>query len=177
MINNVSFDSKFSSLATVDQEFSDDSLELIQQWSQYYGDCFLKSEVAKLALSKKALEEFPFILSSFCDFCYSYYLQKPGQWMSDAVSDVLLNIMPRKVMADDAFFSQAALVLINFLTWMETEKYLSDIQAIKETMLAVEDDILKQAKNPNNWGLAKSLFSGMPLSKNTTSKQARRITM
>jgi hypothetical protein len=118
MTNNIAFESKFSDLKIIDREFSDASSALIREWYQHYGEHFLKSEVAKSSLSQKAIEECPFILSSFCDLCYSYHLQKPGQWTQTAVHDVFLNIMPRKVMADDTFFFQVVPVLSNFLSWM-----------------------------------------------------------
>lgn len=159
MTNNTLSNLDFSNFEIDDEEFSDESSALIRSWSEYYGDKFLKSDIVELTLTDEVIEEVPFILSCFCDFCYGYYLQKPGQWTQEAVSDVLINIMPRKVMANETFFSSAVPVLINFLTWMESKHQPLSVEPIKNTLLAAESRILKQAQNPQNWGMAKSLFS------------------
>ena len=139
-------------------DFTDESMELIHQWYTHYGEKFLENNPG--LLSEEQRNELPFILSSFCDFCYSYHLQKPGQWTSDAVKDVCINIMPRKVMADEKFFCAIVPALYNFFDWMSLEGHLPNTETLKKTLLAVEPKVLSNSQNANNWGIGKSLMMG-----------------
>ncbi|CAN5290488.1 hypothetical protein BH10PSE19_BH10PSE19_19430 [soil metagenome] len=149
----------FSKLKKTDHEFIDETMELIRNWYEYYSVKFLESDIAT-SLSEKQRDELPFVLSSFCDFCYSYHLQKPGQWTVSTVEDVCVNIMPRKIMADDTFFSAIVPVLCNFFDWMSSENCLPDTQALKKALLSIEPRILSNTKNSNNWGIGKSILMG-----------------
>lgn len=160
MIHDADEDVRFSDFKRVDKEFSEASFYLIQQWYGHYGDCFLESEVAQLALSEEAIAEFPFILSSFCDFCYHYHLQKPGQWTEKAVKEVCGHIMPRKVTANTAFFTSLSPALTHFLGWMSHENYLPDTQNLQKALLSLESTIVQNANDPHSWGIAKSLMMG-----------------
>lgn len=159
-MENATHYNDFTKLKKIDSEFIDESSELIQQWYKYYGKKFLESDIATLSLSEKQREELPFILGSFCDFCYSYHLQKPGQWTIATIKDVCTNIMPRKVMADERFFCAIVPVLYHFLTWMASENYMPMTDSLKHAILSIELEIVNNSKNSNNWGIGKSLMMG-----------------
>ena len=149
----------FSKLNIRDREFNDTSIELIASWYQYYGDLFLTSEENR-ALPKEMQQELPEILSSFSDFCYSYHLQKPGQWDKKAVYEVCAFIMPRKVMADDLFFKSIVPGMVAFLQWAEHRGILTKTTVLQKTIRASEKELLANSANPHYWGIGKSLFMG-----------------
>jgi hypothetical protein len=148
----------FSGLKAVDKTFSDESMHLIRAWYEYYSEFFLSCRVLEVSLSDDFCEELPFILGTFCEFCYRYHLQKPGQWTTAVVWDVCENIMPRKMVADDRCFLLVTPVLCLFLKWMSSENYLPETAILQQTLHAIEKNILENARNPSCWGMGKTLM-------------------
>ncbi|MGD9152290.1 MAG: DUF1186 domain-containing protein [Gammaproteobacteria bacterium] len=146
---------QFKELAINDEEFSDESMQLISEWYKYYGDLYLKSDESK-NLSNKEREEAPFVLSCFCDFCYSYFLRKPGQWTPPAVIEVCLNIIPAKVTADINFYKAITPVLVSFMNWAENNALLNDTKELCNILISMDEDIIKASQDSRNWGMAKS---------------------
>ncbi len=150
----------FIALKKIDNQFVDESRKLIQQWHEYYSKKFLESDVAT-SLSKIQRDELPFVLGLFCDFCYSYHFQKPGQWTALIVKDVCTNLMPGMIMASDAFFLAIVPVLCLFFDWMSLENYLPDTKLLKETLLSLEPKMLKNAQDPYRWSINKLMLLGI----------------
>lgn len=148
MTNKPNKKDRFSELAAVDDDFSETSLQLIQTWCKKYGNQFLQQASAGMEWCDETREEFPFLLTQFSALCYRYYLEKPGQWRPKTVSEVLVNILPRKIIAEETFFIAIVPLLVDFLAWIEIEGDANHYTtALQEALLNSEDQMLANASS------------------------------
>lgn len=149
----------FTSLNKQDDDFEDESQELISKWSEEYGKQFLESDAAS-ALPTLAREQAIDHIAMFSDFCYSYELEKPGQWTEETVEMVCADLMPRKVMADEQYFKPLTSNLIAFINWLADQGKLHDVAPLVRGLKRADKALMKQVNDPNAWGMAKSLLMG-----------------
>ncbi len=138
---------RFSELATIDDDFSEISLQLIKAWCKEYGNQFLRQASAGMEWCDETREGFPFLLTQFSTLCYRYYLEKPGQWQPETVSEVLVNILPRKIIAEETFFIAIVPLLVDFLAWIEVEEDANrHTTTLQEALLDSENQMLANAR-------------------------------
>lgn len=130
MISNQPNEIDFSPLDKKDSEFTDQSLTLIHQWVNYYGNAFLTSEDATVHLPEPAKREFYSQLFNFSESCYRYQLEKPGQWQPETVQSVCIDILPKQVIADKVYFETLIPNLSNFIRWLEPYKVCKNADAL-----------------------------------------------
>ncbi|MCB9336262.1 MAG: DUF1186 domain-containing protein [Flavobacteriales bacterium] len=152
------------SFAVVDDEFLDETVHEIYEWSKDVCKNLLASKEAKLLFKDFEDSDVSMAISCFTEMCYGYHLQKPGQWTASAVKDVCLHVMPRKVLCDDVFFKNLAKILSIFLVLLEKNGFkVNNIKSILNSLRKHEYDILKNARSSSNWGIAKSMFKSAPV--------------
>jgi hypothetical protein len=154
-MNNV----KKSSLLCIDEEFDDQSHHDLMDWCEEILERFFDSHTcSSWKENKKNIARF--FIHGFVNYAYGYHLAKPFQYDEAIVEDMCLDILPRKMSTNAKDFKLVAPVLIAFFDWCEKEGVLADTKAIREKLKVIDSEIYEKAKNPSNWGLAKSLFAG-----------------
>ena len=148
-----------SVLVTADEEFRDDSHQAMMDWCEDVLERFLTSCIcASLKNSKKDIAGF--FIHGFIDYAYGYHLAKPFQYDASLIENMCLDILPRKMSTNAKDFKEVAPVLSAFFEWCETEGILKNTKALRNRLENIEKKIYEAAKNPANWGIAKSFFSG-----------------
>ncbi len=144
-------------LLTVDEEYNDDSYEALVSWGEEVLEQFLSSPCcSSWKNNKKNIA--CFFIHGFIDYAYGYHLAKPFQYDEMLVEDMCLDILPRKMSTNEKDFKQVAPALSTFFEWCETEGILKDTKAICIKLKEIDGKIYEAAKDPSNWGLAKSLL-------------------
>jgi hypothetical protein len=146
-------------LRNEDEEFIDESHKALIDWTEKTIDEFFQSSFCK-KWNNKRKNTASFFIHCFVDFAYGYHLAKPKKWNVTVVKDVCLNIFPRKISTNVKDFKYASSSLIAFLKWLESEKILKNTVKLQKKLESINNEIYERAKDPNNWGMAKSLFCG-----------------
>jgi len=125
-------------------------LSIVDDWYE----AFAKSgEFARLSASHQrkagAITEF------FARHAYEYLLLTPAKWDCDAVEECCLDILPRKVSADGAFFEAIAPVLSAFFSFLGDRSLLHNGHELAEAVQDLEDEVVANAEDHSNWGPAK----------------------
>ena len=116
---------------------------------------FLKSSEAE-ELSEGLFEDAAFILSRVLEYAWDYIGATPEKLDELVLSEVLLELLPRKVAVERDFFEKVGPVTEAFLRWTEVEGILTDTEDLVETVHGWAEAIVANGMNPEYWGMAKS---------------------
>lgn len=132
------------------QEIIDDIEELLIKFteSNYYFE-----------LNDKYKEYCENIIITFSQFMYEYNLLKPNKWNNYSLFEVCIDVMPRKVMADDEYFEALAPSLKAFFLFMNENKINHNALSLVKEIESIESKIIKASKKSSNWGVGKQLLS------------------
>ncbi len=109
--------------------------------------------------------------STFADFAFNYKGADVGEWTSNTVRTVCLELVPRKVSAEAEFFEHFGEGLAAFFAFLDRERLMKGAGALAATAAKMAPEIPKQAANPQNWGMAKSFMMGASASGFNPSRQ------
>ena len=109
-------------------------------------------------LSEYQKENASFIIGTFMDFMNNYEYVQPEEWNSSNITEVCLNIVPRKITSELELFENYGDVLMQFFSFLGYEKYLKSSEQIVQAVDKIKASIPVEANNPNNWGMAKSMM-------------------
>jgi len=137
------------------KEYSDKELKKIRKKIHRWIIKFSKSKYFE-ELTKEQTEEAEFVISSFAEFMYSYQLLSPEEWDEDGLEECCLDVIPRKVSADESYFRSIAPVLSAFFSFTEEKGLLRNASRLARRVKKIDNQIVKNASNPKNWGMAKS---------------------
>ncbi len=130
----------------------DKILRTVERWYEE----FIESEFFdKLTEQQKIDSES--VITFVTEYMYSYYSASPYKWNAKNLVNCLLNILPAKVSAEISFFESIIPVLCAFIKFLSRKKVLQNADIIISAIRAIERDMIKNAKNPNMWGIAKRL--------------------
>lgn len=136
--------------ADEDAELEDAAL---QQWIL----AFLASpEYA--ALPADTQEDAENIISTFGDFGFNYGYVQPPDWTAATVREILVEVLPRKVSADQAYFDHIGPVLTAFFGFLAAQQLHPQAAALQKAVRQHTPALLKNAANPAFWGMAKSMM-------------------
>lgn len=140
-----------------DDEYSDEKLdETVEQAVEYWKEFSTSEFFSGLAENEK--EESRYIVESFADNMYSYNAVPVEKWNVRDMEDICTDVMPRKITADDDFFKTIAPVLSAFFQFLGTKGgIIQDAAGLVSRVRAIGPTIVKNARDPENWGMAKSL--------------------
>jgi len=136
--------------------WSDKELRTILRKVEKWYDEFTESEFFK-DLSDQQKEYSADIIMSVTEYMYNYYLADPSKWRRSDLEDCLLNILPAKFTAEITFFEAIVPVLIAFIKFLSKKGRIRGAQTLITTIKRIRREIIKNAKNPFKWGIAKSL--------------------
>jgi len=112
------------------------------------------SEAAELA--QELFEDAGFIVNHVLEYAWVYAGSSPEQLDEYTLSEVLLEVFPRKVSAERNLFEKVAPVTEVFLRWLESEGILANTFSLVETIRGWADTIVANSMNPQYWGMGKS---------------------
>ena len=98
-----------------------------------------------------------FIAHSVLEYASTYVGVSPEELDEPALREVLLEVLPRKVTAGRELFEKFAPVTRALLRWLESEGILQGSETLAASVGRWTDQIVTEAMNPENWGMAKSL--------------------
>lgn len=136
-----------------DGEQYDEAQEITEQWLKKFIEAKYFTE-----LDKKYQENSENIISTFSEMMYGYTGLKIEKWDTSGLEEICLDVMPRKIMADEEYFESIAPSLHAFFLFMKDEKINKNSVKLAERIKIIEKDIIKASKKPSNWGIGKQIL-------------------
>ncbi len=137
------------------EEYSDEKLEEILDKAYEWGIAFSKSKYFE-ELTEEQKQESEFVLMSFTEYMYSYHELLPEKWDEDTLEECCLYTLPRKISANDSYFESIAPVLSAFFAFLSEKNILKNASRLIRRVKKIDRQIVKNARDPRNWGIAKS---------------------
>jgi len=97
------------------------------------------------------------------DIMVSRFEDRTGGWTAALVEEYLLDYFPRKVSADEDLIAKTPEILTAFFEWAEQSNHVGNrtAGAIRKRIKSIRKRFDAAARDPGNFGMAKSLFMGM----------------
>jgi hypothetical protein len=142
-----------SRMIALEEEFEERGEELKERWIEEFANSNYYERLDEIQK-----ESAGFIVSTFMDYMDNYEYVQPEEWSPSNVRSVCLDIVPRKITAEIGTFENYGDVLIPFLEFLGHEKYISNAASLIREVERIKGQIPVEAKNPDNWGMAKSMM-------------------
>lgn len=153
-----------------DGEQYDEAQEITEQWldefvkTKYFSDL---SEINQINCQD--------IIYSFSDMMYGYTGLKIEKWDTSGLEEICLDVMPRKIMADDEYFESVSPSLYAFFLFMEEKKINKNAGKLSKKIKEIESKIIETSKNSSNWGIGKQIL-GQALDKGVDLSDQKQLT-
>jgi hypothetical protein len=118
-------------------------------------DQFLNSSSFE-KLTEEQKEKVDFILHCFDEYLEHVDASHPADWNTNNISELCLEVFPRKITAELALFKCIGPVLIAFFNFLAENKLLKQAWKLSTCIKTIQADIPKQAADSRNWGMAKT---------------------
>jgi len=140
------------------KEYSDEELDEILDRVYEWGVEFSTSKYFE-ELTEEQKQESEFVVMSFTEYMYSYQGLLPEEWNDESggLEECCLYTLPRKITADESYFRSIAPVLSAFFKFAGEKGLLRNASNLVRRIEGIDKQIIKNASNPKNWGIAKSL--------------------
>jgi len=115
-------------------------------------------------LSEQEKDDCFFLLNILFDCAYAYCLVGPGKLNIDVLSELMFDVMPRKISADKNTFESFDNVFNNFMLWCEQKNYIKNTAGICKFVTDNTPKMVKASQNRSNWGFAKSFMMSSGIS-------------
>jgi len=106
------------------QGYSDEELEEIKNKVSAWHDKFSKSKHYE-RLSEEQKQASEDVVLTFTELMYSYLGSAPQRWEVEQLKECCLDILPRKVTADESYFRSIAPILSTFLSFLGAENIMT----------------------------------------------------
>ena len=159
-----SLDRLVERVTRIEEEVRNDTEKLKNNWFEE----FQKSEHFEL-MTEFQREQSGFVIVTFMDFMRNYEYRNPKDWDKESIESVCLEIVPGKITDSIEFFEVYGDVLISFLAFLGSKKYIKNSKKLINKVQKIKHLIPIEAGDTDNWGMAKSLMmdasdSGIDLS-------------
>lgn len=101
------------------------------------------------------------VVSAFTDFMYNFAGYVPAKWTESALHEIVTDVMPRKIMADELFFATVAPVLANFFAFLHDRKLQMNAAALTHRIHDLGDAIVEAACRRSRRNHSGSLPGGL----------------
>ncbi len=110
-------------------------------------------------LNETQKENTDFAIEVFINYLEGYLGLGLYDCTPEDAKEMCLDILPRKVSADDEFFGSVASLLAVFFEFLEENGHIpaGNGKAISDTLKGMDKETLAASKDPSNWGMAKSM--------------------
>ncbi len=139
------------------KDYSDEIAQETSDRTSAWMDEFKKSR-EYLSLSADQQEQSAFVVGVFAELMYGYHLETPEEWSEGALYDCCVLLFPEKVSAGPEFYEAVEPVLTAFFAFLQRKGYIKNAAELTERLTQVAGRMIENAKSPENWGLAKTLF-------------------
>lgn len=137
------------------EEYSEEEEEKILNKVYEWGVAFSASKYCE-ELPEEQKQESEFVVMSFTQYMYSYEGLSPEEWDEAGLEDCCLYTLPGKISADESYFRSIAPVLSAFFSFVEEKRLLRNTSNLARAVKEIDEQIVKNASDPQNWGSAKS---------------------
>lgn len=134
-----------------EEEDAEEETDIYLEWV----DQFLNS-LSFEKLTEEQKENADFILCCFGEHLEYVDASDPSDWNTNKISELCLEVFPRKITAELALFKCIGPVLISFFNFLSENKLLKQAWKLSTHIKTIQVDILKKASDSRNWGMAKT---------------------
>ena len=110
------------------------------------------------ALSDIQKDKAPGIVRFFTEYSFRYIGAAPEKWNRDVLRECCLEILPRKMSAERAFFQAVAPVLSAFFRFLAERELLNNVRELASTVAELDGEIICASQDERNWGPAKAFI-------------------
>ncbi len=136
------------------KEVFDKMLKKCDKWVEE----FIQTDYFK-NLTNEEKKYMDFIISSFFQYLYIYFLKTPEQIDEEDLEEMCLFILPRKITAEDSYFKAIVPVLTGFFKFLENKGIIHNANELNTKLNGMREKIMEEVRNPNNWGISKFLLN------------------
>jgi uncharacterized protein YchJ len=137
------------------EEYSDKELKEILDKVHKWGIEFSKSKYFE-GLTEEQKQESEFVIRSFTEYMYTYHGLSPEEWDEDGLKECCLSTLPRKISAEESYYKSIAPVLSAFFAFLNEKNLLKNASQLIKKVKNIDTQIVRNARDPRNWGMAKS---------------------
>lgn len=138
------------------KEYLDNDLqevnELSKKWQTEYEN---SNQFVKLTDDQR--RQAFFITSTFAEMMYNYHYQKPTEWTTQALEDVICDLFPRKISSNDDFYAAVKPVLTAYFEFLIEKKYIDNGVALTKKLAKAAPLMRESASDSTSWSFAKQL--------------------
>lgn len=117
---------------------------------------FFKSSFAEKIADIEASDA-SFIIEIFVDYAMQYRGEMMKDWTKKTIDEICLDVLPRKVSMEVEKFEVIGKVLKHFFDFLVAENFIKN-KALGNYVYSKRAIIHKNAENPANWGIAKTMM-------------------
>ncbi len=139
------------------EEYEDQELDAIHKQVGEWFDCFVKSSQFE-ALTETQRNEASEIIRFFAEYSFRYIGMAPANWNRGGLTECCVDVLPRKVTAELAFFEAMAPVLSAFFTFLAEKSLLKNARALAKTVAELHEAIVAASQDRRYWGPAKTFM-------------------
>ncbi|MEQ1744621.1 MAG: hypothetical protein ABMA02_04290 [Saprospiraceae bacterium] len=110
------------------------------------------------ALTPEAQESANVIIETFAEYAFNYPGYQPDDWTVATIREVCLELIPRKFTAEIEFFELVGTVLNQFFGFLAESNRQKNAAAMHREIKKIAPEIVRNAKDPRNWGMAKGIM-------------------
>jgi hypothetical protein len=130
------------------------------------------------ALTEVQKDKAPGIVRFFTEYSFLHIGATPEKWNQDVLRECCLEILPRKMSAERAFFQAIAPVLSAFFRFLAERGFLTQARELVEAVVELDDEIIAASEDIRNWGPAKAFhMAALEAGVNTCDQKAMNLFM
>ena len=137
------------------EEYSEKEFKRIREKCRLWFKDFSGSDFFS-GLNAEQQEDAWSVIDFFAEYSYSHLGLMPEEWDKESLEECCLEVLPRKVSAGIEFFWLIAPVLNVFFSYLGVTGKLENGLKLARRVEGLNDDIVRNAADPGNWGMAKS---------------------
>jgi len=142
---------------TRDKDFSDESFQSVKESMAAYLKEF-RNTYSYMILKQNEKDDSEMIIMAFGELMYRFFLMHPAHWNARRAVECVGEIMPAKIMADEAFFEAVEPVLYRFMLFCDEKGYAPEGGTIAGRLAGITGRVIEQAGNEDHWGMGKSVL-------------------
>jgi hypothetical protein len=110
-------------------------------------------------LTRHQQREAEFVVETFHELLHGYEYVPLDDPDEESLESVCRQFYPAKISAEPDHFGAVAPVVASFLRFLDDQGELTDGDELATHVESLQDEIVEKAADPDNWGLAKSMFA------------------
>lgn len=139
------------------EEYSDNELKKILDETCEWRKAFSESKYFQ-DLTEEQKQESEFIVMTFTQYMYSYYLLIPEKWNESKLEECCLDTLPRKITADESYYRSIAPVLSSFFKFSGEKGFIKNASILARKVNKIDKQIVKNSSDSSTWGMGKTML-------------------